>query len=238
MRKFIRTTVFTSVLLLVSSCGKSGKEWVTDINVETATQDDQAWVVTDFQVDLGQTTLPFFMLPLPSDFGNLRMWRLNGENYIGLDLNLTSILKLPSGYATLPNGHQVPVGSNDLGIIEIEIDQINGKVYIAKAEGMTLVGVAVSIEQLDDLGAGTIGVYANFKLAGFDITAGVYTSEEDGKNGIAIFANIGSLWDKAIYDSSVFTPRSEYVSRNQKRKMYRKLKRLLRKRMQLEMSVN
>jgi hypothetical protein len=103
---------------------------------------------------------------------------------------------------------------------------------------MTLVGVAVSIEQLDDLGAGTIGVYANFKLAGFDITAGVYTSEESGKNGIAIFANIGSLWDKAIYDSSVFTPRSEYVSRNQKRKIYRKLKRLLRKRMQLEMSVN
>jgi hypothetical protein len=236
MHKLFCTAALMSLLLVVSSCGKNSKQWVTDVNVETATQDDQAWVVTDFQLDLGKATLPFYMLPLPADYGNLRMWRLNGENYIGLDLNLTSILELPGEVATLPNGHQIPVGSNDLGIIEVEIDKINGKVYIAKAEGMTLVGVAVSIEQLDDLGAGDIGVYGNFNISGFDVTAGVYTSQEDGKNGIAIFANIGSLWDKAVYNSSVFSHRKEYVSKYKKRRIYRKLKRLLRKRMQLDVT--
>lgn len=238
MNKLFLTSFLASILFLASSCGKNSKKWVTDVNIETANQDDQTWVVTDFQLDLGETQVPFLMRPLPGDYGNFRMWRLNGQNYLGVDLNLTSILGLPGGLATLPNGHQIPVDTNDAGVIQIEIEQINGKVYLAKAEGMTLVGVAVSIEQLDDLDAGEIGLFSAFEVGGIDITAGVYTSESEGDNGIAIFANIGSLWDKSLYDSTQFNMRSEYVSRYKKRRVFKKLRRLLKKRMQLNISLD
>ena len=164
------------------------------------------------------------------------MWRLNGVNYMGVDLNLSTILDVPGGVATLPNGQVVPVDTNEIGIIEAEIDSINGKVYIASAEGMTLVGIAVSIDQLDGLGVGEAGIFPMFDVKGFDVTAGIFTSDTDGETGLAVFANIGSLWDKANYNSEAFIYRAEYMPRRDKRKVLRKLRRLMKKRMELSVS--
>jgi hypothetical protein len=235
MQKLIALALLTSMFAL-TGCGDSATKWVEDVNVETANQNDQKWVVTDFQLNLNKVMLPFLTLPLPNSYGAFRMWRLNGKNYMGVDLNLTTILDQPGGNATLPNGQMVPVDTNGVGVIEVEIDDINGKVYVAMAEGMTLVGVAVSIDQLDGMGVGEIGVFPMFNIKGYDVTAGLYTSDESGKTGIAVFANVGSLWEKSTYDSEAFIYRNEYTKRSKKRRVYKKLRRILRKRMKAKIT--
>lgn len=236
MQKFIAIALMTSMLSFVG-CGDSQKKWVKDVNVETAVQDGQKLVVTDFQLELNNVMLPFLTLPLPKEYGIFRMWRLNGLNYIGVDLNLTSILDQPAGTATLPNGQMLPVDTNGAGVIEADIDDINGKIYVASAEGMTLVGIAVSIDQLDGMNVGEIGIFPIFNVKGYDVTAGLYTSDTDGKTGIAVFANVGSLWgDKEAYNSEAYVYKSEYTRRSKRRKTLRKLRRILRKRMEVTVS--
>lgn len=196
-----------ALAMAFTACGKNAKKIVTDIEFETRDQDEQKYVVSDFGLDLGSAELPFLHLPLPRDYGYLRLYRSEGINHVAVDLNLSEVLKLPSGEATLPNGTMVPVDTMGAGIIEIPVSGINGKVYVSHKDDMTLVGFAISIKQLDGIGRefGTIGIFPNFTIKGVDITAGIYTSGDSSQTGIAAFGNLGGLWNTAVpYDSGAF----------------------------------
>lgn len=233
-----RILSFVSILALslsLVSCGSNDKKIVSDIGVETRDQDNSKFVTADFQLNIGATELPFLHLPLPKDYGYFRLFRLNGENYVALDLNLTEIAKIPGGVATLPNGTMVPVDTNGAGVIQIEIPGINGRVYVAQKDEMTLVGFAFSIKQLDGLGGsiGTVGVFPNFNIGKVKLTAGVYTGEETKQTGLAAFANLGGLWNAqgakladVPYNSKAFRFTSKRVSRRKLRKMYFYLNRM------------
>lgn len=199
MKRILSLTSLLVLAFAISACGKDSKKIVTGIDVETRDQDEQKYVISDFELDIGSGELPFLHLPLPKDYGYLRMYRNNGVNHVAVDVNLSEVLKLPSGEATLPNGTMVPVDSMGAGIIEIPVSGINGKVYVAYNDDVALVGFAVSIKQLDGLGRdiGTIGVFPNFDVKGVNVTAGVYTSEDGGQTGIAAFGNlVGILGEK------------------------------------------
>jgi len=216
---------------VLSSCGGERKKIVTDFALETRDQDDSKFVVSDFQLDLGSAELPFLHLPLPKDYGYVRLYRLNDMNHVAIDLNLSEILKVPGGEATLPNGTMLPVDTMGAGVISIPINGINGVVYVSQKDSMTLVGFAISIKQLDGIGnsIGTIGVFPNFDIKGVNVTAGVFSSEGEGKTGIAVFANIGSIWSNDIskamlgYDANAFPGRYIYAPRWKKRVLARKL---------------
>lgn len=238
-------TVFTLSLSLVS-CGNNSKKIVTDLGVETRDQDNMKFVTTDFKLNIGATELPFLHLPLPSDYGYFRTYVSNGENFVALDLNLTSILKVPGGVATLPNGTLIPVDTMGAGVIEIAIPGINGKVYVAQKDAMTLVGFAFSIKQLDGLGSsvGTVGVFPAFNIGKVKLTAGVYAGEGESKTGIAAFANLGGLWsgfgEKLMtpfaYDEDAFRFTSEPVAKWQLKKMYYYLNRVRNTQQTLELA--
>jgi hypothetical protein len=111
---------------------------------------------------------------------------------------------------------------------------------------MTLVGFAFSIKQLDGLGSsiGTAGVFPNFDIGKIKLTAGVYTGEETKQTGIAAFANLGGLWNELgqkrvyplAYNSEAFYFENvQSLSRRQKRRMYKSLKRILKKKQTLEL---
>lgn len=225
-----------SSLFVFTSCGNSGKQFVSDVNVQTVNQDQQKWLVSDFKLNLGSVELPELVYPLPSDYGNFRSYRKDAANYLGVDFNISSILNLPGNIATLPNGQVVPIDVGGAGIIEIPINKINGKAYLAVADGVALIGVATVIKQLRNLEVGDIGVFPTYKVGKVDIMAGVFTSKEDNTNGIAIFANLAGIWDGAQkqYDSDTFIFEPEYVRRSKKRRVYRKLRKLLKKKMQIE----
>lgn len=232
--------IFTLMSLLMltfslASCGNSSKKIITDLGVETRDQDNSKFVTTDFKLNIGATELPFLHLPLPKDYGYFRLFRMNGDNYVALDLNLTEIAKLPAGPAQLPNGTMVPVDTNGAGIVYIDIPGINGRVYIAQKDEMTLVGFAFSIKQLDGLGSsiGTVGVFPNFEIGKVKLTAGVYAGEETKQTGIAAFVNLGGLWnlqgDKLTdvpYNANAFRFTQERVPRWKLRRMYKYLNRV------------
>lgn len=229
MKRILSLLSVLALMFSLASCGQNDKKIITDLGVETRDVDNSKYVTTDFQLNIGATELPFLHLPLPKDYGYFRLFRLNGENYVAVDLNLTEILKLPGGVAELPNGTMIPVDTNGAGVIQIDIPGINGKVYVSQKDEMTLVGFAFSIKQLDGLGnsVGTVGVFPNFNIGKVKLTAGVYTGEETKQTGIAAFANLGGLWSlqgakltEVPYNSEAFRFTSKRVSRRKLRRMY------------------
>lgn len=231
MKRILSLITLLAIFVAFTACGKNAKKIVSDIEFETRDQDEQKYVVSDFALDLGSAELPFLHLPLPKDYGYLRLYRSQGVNHVAVDVNLTEILKLPAGEATLPNGTMVPVDTMGAGIIEIPVGGINGKVYVSHKDDMTLVGFAISIKQLDGVGnsIGTIGVFPNFDIKGVNITAGVYSSEDRGQTGIAAFANLGGLWNvgkEVAYNREAFTPIQEYVPAWKERLLGRRLLRI------------
>lgn len=195
MKKFIS---LVSVLVMAASftaCGKNKKKIVDAVDVATRDIDEQKFVTTDFRLDIGDAELPFLHLPLPKNYGYLRLYRDMGYNRVALDVNLTEIAKLPGGEATLPNGSPVPVDTMGAGIIEIAVPGIKSKVYVAYQGDIALVGFAIAIKQLDGVGraVGNIGVFPNFSIGKVDLTAGVFTSEDASQTGIAVFANLAGL---------------------------------------------
>lgn len=229
MKRILSLLSVLALMFSLASCGQNDKKIITDLGVETRDVDNSKYVTTDFQLNIGATELPFLHLPLPKDYGYFRLFRLNGENYVAVDLNLTEILKLPGGVAELPNGTMIPVDTNGAGVIQIDIPGINGKVYVSQKDEMTLVGFAFSIKQLDGLGnsVGTVGVFPNFDIGKVKLTAGVYAGEETKQTGIAAFANLGGLWSlqgakltKVPYNSEAFRFTSKKVSRRKLRRMY------------------
>lgn len=235
-------TLAMSSLLLASlvSCGGNSTKIVTGIDFATRDGEQQEKLLNvDFELDLGESELPFAHYNLPNNYGALRLYTNAGVNHAAVDLNLSEILKLPAGYATLPNGQNVPVDTS-AGIIEIPVEKINAKVYIAQAEGMTLVGFAMAIEQLDSIGreVGRAGVFPTFELESVDITAGIFTDEQEDGNGIAAFVNLGRLIDdldneqdnKAMaYNSEAFSYHKDYVSLRKQIRLYRGIRRQMTK---------
>jgi hypothetical protein len=236
MKRLLSLLMVTALSVSMIGCGKNSRKLVTDISVETRDQDDSKYVTTDFKMDLGATELPFLHLPLPKNYGHLRTYRMNGENYVALDLNLTEVLKLPGDAATLPNGTMVPVDTHGAGIIQILVPGINGRVYVSQKDDMTLVGFAFTIKQLDGLGReiGTVGVFPNFDIKKIKMTAGVFTGENGSQTGIAVFANLGGLWSgfgeklavEIPYDASAFEFTSEQVANWKLKRMYNFLNRM------------
>lgn len=247
MRKILSLITSMTLLMSLASCGGSASKVVTDVDFETRNSDQQEKLLNvDFELDLGEAQLPFAHYDLPNNYGALRLYTNAGINHAAVDINLSEILKLPPGYATLPNGQSVPVDTS-AGVIEIPIEKINAKVYVAQAEGMTLVGFAMAIKQLDSIGreVGRVGVFPTFEIKAVDVTAGLFTDDQEGGTGIAAFVNLGGLWDdlgnknigQMAYNSYAFIYEKEYVSLRDRLKLYRKVKAQMSQQQELTISL-
>lgn len=241
MKRFLSLTTALVLAMGLASCGKNSKKIVSDVDVQSRDLDEQKYVTADFELSLGAAELPFLQLPLPRNYGSLRLYRENGVNRVGVDVNLTEITKLPGGDATLPNGTMVPVDAMGAGIIEIPVDGINGKVYVAYNDDVALIGFAISIKQLDGIGSnlGTIGVFPNFDIKNVNITAGVYSSEDQGETGIAVFGNVAGLINGSSsieLAKETFKTREQYVPAWKERALGKRLLRVKSVKQTLELS--
>ena len=236
MQKLIITGIISS-LFLMTSCGKLSQRVVSDVTVATKMEENNQWISTDFKLDLGERKLPSMTLPLPRDYGKFRSYKVNKENYIGLDFNMSSILNLPGGVATLPNGEIVPIGlSGKVTIIEVPISRINGKAYIAVSEGVALVGLAAAIKLPKSIDEGVVSEFPTYKVGKVDIMAGFFTSSIENANGFAIFANLGKIWDGqgSEYASDQFVFEPTYVAESKRLRVFAKLKAALENKVQVE----
>lgn len=235
MQKLITLGVI-STLFLIAGCGKLSPQVVSKVNIETVTEDNSQWIVTDFKLELGERKIPTMTLPLPMDYGRFRSYKKNSSNYIGLDLNMSSILNLPGGVATLPNGQIVPINLKDITIIEIPISRINGKAYFAMSEGVALVGVAAALKLPGNLTDSAMSEFPTYQVGKVDIIAGFFTGGSLDANGVAIFANLGKIWDgqASEYDSEIFVFEPTQIAQSKRLRVLAKLRAALSNKVQVE----
>lgn len=230
MKKTLITLSLILAIAISTGCGRFIKLLVSDLAFTTTQENGQQILETTFTLSLGEVSLPGASYDLPNGLG---MFSLVSADSMGdrvkLSLNLTEIFKLPSEDAKLPNGNDLPVDTTGASIVQIPISSVIGSVYLASSNGQTLVGFAFSISQLDRLGqtVGNLGLFPNFDVRGINVTAGIFSSGEEGKTGLAAFANLGDL-DGQVPDDEAkpFMPVETTISKKEFREVKREMRKL------------
>lgn len=228
MKKSIGLLVIISMFVL-SGCGKGeSRKIVTNLNVETRENEQyEKFAHIDFELDLGSAELPLVSYDLPKNLGSLSLSLVDGKNFAAIDINLTEALKIPAGQATLPNGSTIPVYSSN-GVIQIDIDAINGSIYLAKSGDVTMIGFALAITQLDGIGKeiGNVGLFPQFRIGKVKMVAGVFSDDEEKGTGVAAFANLNGLFEDEQLELDT-TEKLYFKRYRYSRKLLMKAKRLL-----------
>lgn len=195
MKSILSLASMMVLALSITACGANSKKIVSNVDVETETRDGSVYLSTDFELAIGAAQLPSMSLPLANGYGSMSLSNVDGVNHVGLDLNLSQVLNASAGDATLPNGNAIPVDTLGNGVLEIPVNGMNGKVYVAYSGDVVLVGFAASISQLDAITSklGSIGVFPSFNIGSTPVTAGFYTSSNAGQSGIAAFASVSGI---------------------------------------------
>jgi len=199
-------------MFLLTSCGKSGSQLVSDVKVATHLVNQEVWVDVNAKFDLGNTALPAVTLPVanPKDpthvFGSVSMApTLDGKNQIGISVNFTEALKIQGGAATLPNGTALPVGGlGNVNVIQLNIPNTLARVYIALDKGVALAGFAIAIKELDSIGSsiGGINLFPRFNINNVIGIAGVFTGSQSGQTGLALFVDLSSVLNQQMLNNT------------------------------------
>ncbi|MBF0314840.1 MAG: hypothetical protein HQK50_02110 [Oligoflexia bacterium] len=210
MRRFLLTsrTVLTHVLMLflvlTIGCGQVENKVVKDVSLKASIEDSEVWLGLSAVFNLGSMSMTGIKLPIidPNDsskvYGEIFFKPTMEGNYneVGAKINLSYAAKLPGGFASLPNGEELPVGgSNSSQIIELAISQIHSKVYIGLDQNFTLFGFAISIKEFDTLAkyVGGANIFLGFNIKGIRGMVGVYTGLDTLQSGLAFFVDLSSV---------------------------------------------
>lgn len=202
MKGINKILILTLSFIMLSCTGD--KKALKDFKIETTTDQDEnknakVTAIFDFNNDIGfqLIELPIFNPRNNEFYGTFKMApTIEGYDEISFTANLTQILKLRGGRADLPNGSDLPYGDIDsLEVIEIPVKGINAEIYIASKNGHILLGMAVSLKQLNGVGEyfqqpGLL--FPRFKIGNITAYAGVFTGAEPGETGLGFFTVIKS----------------------------------------------
>jgi hypothetical protein len=229
MKKTSLLLILTFALTALTGCKQPVEErFVRDIGLRTKLQDEKVWLEMSVMMNLKTVVLPSIQFPVTFkglNYGKLYMAPslTQGQSEVAIDINLSDIAKLQAVDATLPNGGKLPVGGIDRAdVIEIDIPQIKGKVYIAlntiAGTGKVFMGgVALSIPKADGIGTavGAGQLFPFFKIGKVGLFAGVYTSTEPNQTGIGVFTDLSSVISKDMANmilAQESISREDYVS--------------------------
>lgn len=198
---FLTRVITTSIIILsFVSCG-SQTAMVSDVQVQSVTEDSQVFVSMDATLNLGNVSLLDLTLPIHSpktqeNIGTVSIFRnLQGQNKFEVEINVSAIAGIDTSVSTLPNGNVLPLIRNNQ-VIEIPI-QDKAIIYLAFSDGVVALGATVAIGGLDSIGrsVGSISLFPTFNINNVVGSAGVYNSATRGLNGFGLFADISSLVD-------------------------------------------
>ncbi len=217
MKKMWLMLVLAVTMLGATSCKQDPEDrFVKEVGLRTKVVDEKVWLEMSAMMNLKTVVLPSLQFPIAYkgvEYGKLYMApSLNqGLSEIAVEVNLSEIAKLEPMDATLPNGGKLPVGGIDRAdVIEIDIPQIHGKVYIAlntiAGSGKVFMGgFAVSIPKADGIGdaVGEGQLFPFFKIGKVAMFAGVYSSTEPNQTGIGVFTDLSTVISKDLADMIV-----------------------------------
>lgn len=246
--KLSKVLVLSISLTLFVSCG-SDRPMVNNVDVSTTVVDGDVLLNLTTDLGIGNLQLPNAVIPiiLPKDgreVGQVSLvGSLGGQNILSIDINLSDAGNLELASVRLPNGAMIPLIA-DNPVLRIPVKNV--EVYLSLVEGAQVLGVAVPIKSFDSLGkkVGTSALMPIFSKNGTIGAAGLYTSREKGKNGIAVVADISGKLSGIPELNTVpviqmqqaeINFQSASPSRSQKKRIDRELYKLHRKRKQLKM---
>jgi hypothetical protein len=198
--KIPRILLLFVFLLSLVSCGGQ-KPMVSDVKIQSEYVDADLHLSLEAKLSIGNVVLPQTSLPIlmPKTFkqiGTLSMTSLiGGENYLNIDVNVSSIANIQGSQTTLPNGSILPLIA-DNKVITIPIGN-SAQLYLTLSDGVAALGVAIPFKTFDSIGAkvGTSSLFPVFNIDNILGAAGIYTSDRSGKNGFGLFVDLSNTLD-------------------------------------------
>ena len=237
-----KTLLIFTLLFFTLSCGQNGQQQqvVKEVNLLTSIENDEAFLSFAMIINIGTTNLTSITLPIINplkrdiQYGSVsfRPTLQPGLNEIKVKLNLSKMAKKIGGFAKLPNGDDLPVaGMDESRIIELEIEEIHSKVYLALQPEHVMMGFAIAIKEFDVLNGHIPGanIFLGFDVKGVYGLVGMFTGNDPWESGLATFIDLGKyigsqaikdlLAGKKITPASMSVPLTASVQRQRKSTM-------------------
>jgi hypothetical protein len=167
----------------------------------------------DLLLNTGNVLLPSFDLPIlnPKNpgaiYGTISMQdALSSGTRLGISVNLSEISGLEgTDGSVLPNGRGIPLFLGE-GVRPIAVSiRNNSRAYFAFSEGTAVIGMAIVIPEFDKVSSfvGAVDVFFPFQASnGVSGAAGIFSSNQSGQSGIAVFVDASSAL-KAVPQKSM-----------------------------------
>lgn len=213
----ISTTIILCLTLFISSCGKGDgvkQDIVKEVNVTTSLEDGDVYLSLAILFKIGTTNMTSISLPIvnPNDnsikYGEIsfKPTLTPGYNEVKLKFNMSFAAEVNGGYASLPNGADLPIGGLDESdVIELSIDKIHSKIYLALKDKVAMFGFAVAIKEFDVLNDYIQGanIFLGFDIKGVLGTIGLFTGDDDWESGLAMFLDVSKYLTNDIINDMI-----------------------------------
>jgi hypothetical protein len=172
--------------IFLASCGGI-KKTISDVSIDQSVIDRDSYIHVEATLDLGNIYLPDFKAPIKlngQDVGEVTL----GSDLVAIDLNVSVLAPKHETLGELPNGSKLPLIKNN-PVIVLPLGRSDIKIYVSLVNGAKAIGVSIPVKELDQVNR-YAGYFPPFMVKDITVAAGVYTSEDDGKSGIAAFFDL------------------------------------------------
>jgi hypothetical protein len=219
VKVFISRLVVSFALVAVATtgtaCGKRSSVGgiVSGAQFSTIEENGNVFGKLDLLLQTGNVLLPAFDLPIlnPKNpgaiYGTISMQdALSAGTRLGISVNLTEISGVEGvDGSLLPNGRSIPLFLGE-GVKPIAVSiRNNSRAYFAFSAGTAVIGTAIVIPEFDKISSsvGAVDVFFPFQASnGVSGVAGLFSSNQSGQSGIAVFVDASSAM-KAIPEKSM-----------------------------------
>jgi len=200
----ISIVAWIALATLTAGCGDSSGGLLKGVAIESYEESSQTYLELTTQLNTGGGTFSAIDLGIynPNDqtqqLGKLGIHPiLSGGVEVVVAVNMTLALQTSSGSTnTLPNGALIPIGGlGSTQVIGLPLGSGAGMIYLAYGEGVAMLGYALTIKEFNSIGAtiGSANIFPAFDFGnGITGIAGIFTSFEKNKSGIALFVDASS----------------------------------------------
>lgn len=192
-------TLLITMFLILSACGKKEndvKGSITNVKVSKGFEANQE--ILFMEADVGNSQVIFkddiLLIQDPTSsltLGSVLMLRDGETNRLSVKLDITKA-KLAASLSDLrlPNGTKLPVeGFETLQAFPAGEDS---KVYLGQKQGGYMLGLALAVEQFNNLADHIPGASLFFKLDTNNGLGGYFTALEPNKSGVAVMTEVSS----------------------------------------------
>jgi hypothetical protein len=206
-----------TLALLFGACGKNSgvkQEIVKDVNITTSLEDENVFLNINAVFKIGSVSMTSITLPVVNPnqpdikYGEIsfKPTLTEGYNEIGLSFNLSAATEVKGGAPTLPNGEELPIGGfGETEVVELAIESINSKIYLAFGQDATVLGFAIAIKEFDVVKDAIPGanIFLGFDIKGVLGMVGLFTGEETLQSGLGFFLDLSSVFTGEILDDLI-----------------------------------